>query len=1101
MNTPPDSRDHGGRDSPWYHNGNGGIEVSNRGVRSKSAVPTQRFSYSRDEWARSRSPLLQRASQSSLASDLERPANSRKRTPVFNDFHTAHSFVVARKRVSQVEVATSPEENSIPLETLNLNHNLESPHEAHEKSHLLGNLPTHPPPALVPFSRQNSHIASTYNHPRQLASELGKPTIQSSTYGSQSPGKLGNSVLAHIKNAFSFQSTRDDQSGEHSHWHKDASKRESPRAKNRTLSRQAIQSKHSKAEPDFATAMDGKNSSYYHSSLDAPHSDSIQHEGWNSRLPHFAAEGSSIPESSTVGNIYTHYMASEEAYEPSDDGESAFVYFGSRDDINRRASSHGFPSSPKNQHSKFHLLSSNANPKGPGDNSTLQRSPPNFSLPTPANQTLCAQHTVPVSSQKIRSGFLQGEARVPVIKQGSGALNYNIGSKGQAGHHTGPNLGTKPSKGKEKTSAYGGNGREILVSTANAHGNRLPEGVDLQKRLPLEKEVSRALRRASGYSVYSIGSNSTHPRERYEDVSSETPTYRAIKSLLRRNAEVAPPSDAESQNGNRPQDKPQGQPFFDRQVIPSNWVSTRQRTTVRVPINQVSLPDSPPDSPPEDFNTPFGHRQDFPEDDVNDWETVGESAVSRPLASDFLGGTVGRAGSSIANHSDDDILSLGSFSSTDRITQHPGNIHYSGDYRQRDLKKSQIPVFLPVFTEHKVNGYLADSTRIRPPPNAFYQSPPPLAKQHENPFQSPPPTVMPSAKLRQPANVTLFPPLAHSHAHREPDVSGMRLYRPMKHMTIAQQSSQDPGWMDDFGDPGPMITTQREHVLRATAPEYAAAWQDVIPYDNNHIDAEKSQTDGFVEMQTYGGKSDSKKQRTRKPFVNGGPGAFYRGLRTVSSSHQQTRSAKRTARRQTVKDLPTNALRRLSLLSGRRPVTPTNKITGDATERPANDFVYRSPLAPPRRNSWKALYTESQMERMRDAAKSDGFFGPHLSFPGGFRQSMKIAGSQKRLFEAPRLAVFSRHSSNQTGLIRQKRKLSTVVLCLSSLFPPMLLLFALGKLDGIVCWWTRGQCSTFARGHKRLANILMYIWGLVVVLGLVAFLVYWFVFSHPRGSA
>jgi hypothetical protein len=92
-------------------------------------------------------------------------------------------------------------------------------------------------------------------------------------------------------------------------------------------------------------------------------------------------------------------------------------------------------------------------------------------------------------------------------------------------------------------------------------------------------------------------------------------------------------------------------------------------------------------------------------DEPNDWETVGESVIERPPATDFLGGTVGRAGSSIANHSDaTSARDFDSFVSYDRITQHPGNNQYFGDYRQRDLKKTNIPVFLPVFREHKVNG-------------------------------------------------------------------------------------------------------------------------------------------------------------------------------------------------------------------------------------------------------------------------------------------------------------------------------------------------------------------------------------------------------------
>lgn len=188
MDTPPYSRvSRNDRDSPQNTNGYGGIEVIKRAVRSKSAVPVDRFSY-RDEWACSRSPLLRRAglptqqSSQSLASDLERPATARKRTPVFDDLPTAYSFVVsakARQRASQVATSYS-EENSISLTDLD-------PESPHEKFPLLGNLPARPPLAVVPPSRRNSDpdIVSGDESQTHLASESEKFTTQSSDPDSQ----------------------------------------------------------------------------------------------------------------------------------------------------------------------------------------------------------------------------------------------------------------------------------------------------------------------------------------------------------------------------------------------------------------------------------------------------------------------------------------------------------------------------------------------------------------------------------------------------------------------------------------------------------------------------------------------------------------------------------------------------------------------------------------------------------------------------------------------------------------------------------------------------------------------------------------------------
>ncbi|KAG9237362.1 hypothetical protein BJ875DRAFT_370143, partial [Amylocarpus encephaloides] len=656
----------------------------------------------------------------------------------------------------------------------------------------------------------------------------------------------------------------------------------------------------------------------------------------------------------------------------------------------------------------------------------------------------------------------------------------------------------------------------------SAHGDHAVEKARGQDRSPLEKDVSRALRRASGYSAYSAGSISTNPQERFVDHPSEASTCRAIKSLLRYNVDIRSSPDTGGLGNNANHAGQQARGFYDQSAIASNHIFTQQRTEVRVPVNQLALPASPPYSPAYDGDTPFHRKNVAPTDDPNDWETVGESALGQSIP-DFLGGTVRQAGSSIANLSDEDVRELRSFSSTDRIAQHPGNIQYSGDYRRRDLKKNHIPIFLPVFKEHKVNGYLADSNRIRLPPIPFYKTPPPLESPHENPFQTPPPQ-LPSQRRR---NANRFPPAARPSAQRDFVGSDNEVYDGKAKEYFAEGSFQNPNWMDEYGEPGPVLTNQ---VLRAATPEYSNAGILVLPYDSEHGKSQdyrlfssssrcdsqivewrtrqRRQTEGSVELKAYGGDSNTKNQLERKPFVKGPPGAFYRGLCAVSTGEGRgargttlrechDRAPTRTGTRKgSVNDLPTNTLRPLSLLADRRPQTPTDQITPSPDESMENDFVYRSPLAPPVRISWQELYSKSQMNDIREAAKADGYFSFHSSIPGVARQSGKNTSMQKRLFEAPRLAAFSRHSSNQTGLIYQKRKVSIAMLCLCALFPPLLLLYAIGALDSLMVWWTRGQCSTFGKSQKKVALIMVWIWGLILFLMLIAFLVVWFVVLH-----
>jgi hypothetical protein len=256
--------------------------------------------------------------------------------------------------------------------------------------------------------------------------------------------------------------------------------------------------------------------------------------------------------------------------------------------------------------------------------------------------------------------------------------------------------------------------------------------------------------------------------------------------------------------------------------------------------------------------------------------------------------------------------------------------------------------------------------------------------------------------------------------------------------------------------------------------------------------------DDLVQKQGFGRIRGLANSRDRTPLVKGPPGAFYQGVRSrpeskrASWAPESERPAKIPARHSSTRDYPTNTLRPLSLLASRRPSTPIGPAGRNPTESVRlNDFVYRSPLAPPERESWQELYSKSQLEGIRDAAKADGIF--ESKFPPNDslqRESLNNGGSRKHLFETPRLNGWPRESSTRTDLAQHRKKVSIFVLCLCNLFPPMLFLYAIGRMDGIIMWWTRGEFSTFGKGQKRWAYILMSCWGLLTLFGLVAFLVY-----------
>ncbi|KAF7942296.1 hypothetical protein EAE99_000346 [Botrytis elliptica] len=638
-------------------------------------------------------------------------------------------------------------------------------------------------------------------------------------------------------------------------------------------------------------------------------------------------------------------------------------------------------------------------------------------------------------------------------------------------------------------------------------------------RQPLEREVSKALRRASGYSVYSMESASTSLTRRNEH---PRPQRSGLNFSRKINVEDTPPSDSGSLSTEQRDFIAQAQAFYDRGAIAPNWVTANHQNVVRIPISHsVNLPDSPPDSP-NDRPHESSEKPTTPTE-AEDWETVADSAAgpfgrSKPNEPMMMGGLVNRAGSSIADNSDDgtdstEPLHIDEYGSSDRIAHHPGNIEYYGDYRQRDLKKTHIPVFLPVFREHKVNGYLADSNRTRPPPNYYNYNPQPLLKTHTNPFKSPPPKMKPPRGQ----NINLIPPSLHT-SEESADFTNSNQGQ--------QVTSGNKGHVDDrlrFDwtgevEPGIALGGSSDNLpplnkKRSSSWQYVLALGEKIASPKRELFATTSTTSSKhkeinIELKATG----ASKPQGQKPFIKGPPGAFYRDLH-LNSKHeprrasliQAKRPAKLPAQNNKTKEYPTNTLRPFALLASttntpssiedrpivKQPSTPArnNKNRGAESDNP-NDFIYRSPLAPPKRPSWQDLYSPRQLQEIRNAAISDGFFESQPVLGNSPRDSK--GNTWKHLFENPKLSPWSQNPAHIIIEASRKRSISIMVLALCNLFPPILLLYATGRMDGVIVWWTNGDFSSFALKQKRYAWLLLACWMCVIAIGLVAFLIIFF---------
>jgi hypothetical protein len=898
---------------------------------------------------------------------------------------------------------------------------------------------------------------------------------------------------------------------------------------------------------------------------------------------------SSLPEGSTVGNIYKHYARSDPPEDFDSDSNDARSEHGSPDGYQisqRPCKSYGLSQEFYHQ-TALHTRKQRRAEHAP---SSPQGQPPGCSLPIIPNPSA---RILPSSSQGIVNSSSYGDTHNLLELT---VRSHWIGHKPALSHSNArSNL-----RSDQASSGYGSSSQpsipylspnnpfrvnrlpQVLVSQANDEDYTYKDHHNYHHaadRQPLEREVSEALRRASNFSTYSNGSIATSVLEHYGQFQSDASSSNGM-GLLRRYIEYSPPSDSELVDEEMRAAEAHAQAFYEKGSIPSNnWVAAHHHNVVRIPIKQnEQLRNSPLISPQDPIELVYQSRGNItePGDDGNDWETVGESASG----TDFKGSTPGmlgggmanRAGSSIANTSDEGsacahIPEISNYGSTERIAQHPGNIEYFGDYRQRDLKNTHIPVFLPVFREHKVNGYLADSNRTRPPPNPFDYNPTPLSRKHNNPFNSPPPEVMRVAagkpyttlnrdqRAAKPNHFPTSTSIKTCTSSQKSQISEEHVPSFTRPAAAAESSSEPFNWMDDFGEPGPEIKHSKSHFLKPISPvaeeDRPSSWQHMMTYaaggavqgynengsrklqspfgrhggedvmwerclsgiqlSGTSTVRDNTQTDGFVETKTYGGKKPLANPRERNTLVKGPPGAFYRGLSRPKTNRSQSHDAERLpkvkvpCRQSSAKDYPTNSLRPLSLVASRkrdRPVTPINNIgPGLSEDTTPNDFVYRSPLAPPKRSSWQKLYTAEHLSEIREAAKADGIFDSQASQTaapnaGLLRDSIKEAGSRKHLWEAPRLFQWNKEPSARTDLAQRKKMISSVVLGLCNLFPPLLLLLALGAMDVIISWWTSGETIAFGKGQKRLALILLTCWGAVTFTGLIIFVIYWFTTSH-----
>ncbi|CZT47074.1 uncharacterized protein RSE6_07600 [Rhynchosporium secalis] len=1036
----------------------------------------------------------------------------RKNTPVravFDDLGTAHSSITSRstrsgqRLISNKNSDPAEEEDSIPLQTL-------APLKRDQGYSALKDLSTSPQPVILPitqFTRGQDYLTSVDERFAVQGAGLTEPIRPNLPEQNQS-------ILATIKNAFvsisspsqapwprdrqssendqdlrSLENQDNDYEAEHAH---DFSNYPSSAGPFRFPS-STPGGMHSS---NVHTTNNGYPTSYqlYHPPASSPPIPMSTHPRKFPRLVSGSTEVS-VREGSTVCNIVQHYAGSEGLEGDGSDFEQSrgarHSEARSRNTFIPRASGHGLTSSPP-FHETFQPSGLQIRKQRKGEASGTTRTP--------------AAHPIAVRDPDSNEFFDEST---------SDTANSTLPSLPRISHRN-------PYRFNQAR------GIQAHADSSHCVYEDSPfQGPSQEARLPLEREVSQALRRASGYSAYSAGSFNSSVVDysamwnHDNNVSFQPNMTGHVKG---KGKEVArDPNDV----GVGHIFDEEAKCFYDEHAIPADWINSRQG--IRVPIDRMgSFSEAPPGTPIVGNPQQSGQQRSSPADDVNDWETVGESAFGLEYGHEngtgLIGGGVHRTGSSIANTSDEGTASihfedLDEFGSTERIAQHPANIEYSGDYRQRDLKSTKMPILMPVFNGHKVNGYMADSNRIRPSPGPAFFRPEPLTEAHRNPFNSTPPDVMPPARVAKPkgnmrSHLAPTNPRAVSSSQHNTQRDRSGTYR--KPIFKGQSLRQASAWTDSYRQTGPSVSMQI-HPFANNDNDRPSSWDHVMIFaKGGHVPGYREDgtriCDPFSpEDEVYVRELLDQEQNADNlthPFGQNramypgrdfpsssrqAPGAFYQGLRAVSDQKRpihpgQHDGAVKSARRQSIaKPNGKTSLRPLSLLNGRLPSTPLRNVSNQSDMLDSGDFVYRSPLAPPKRSTWQMLYSNSRLLELQRRADADGVYNSQSGI------SDSIEGlSRRHLHEAPRLLAKPRKVKNDSRAKKWKVKFSKTVLIICCFFPPLLILFALGKMDGLILWWSGGRFQRFGKAQKKWAGIVLCTEVFIIAVLLVTFLAWFF---------
>ncbi|KAL3423487.1 hypothetical protein PVAG01_05234 [Phlyctema vagabunda] len=662
---------------------------------------------------------------------------------------------------------------------------------------------------------------------------------------------------------------------------------------------------------------------------------------------------------------------------------------------------------------------------------------------------------------------------------------------------------------------------KIVAKDVEDHSDQFgleQDAADTQKeRRPLERDVSKALRRETGLSTNSLD-------EPGVDVQGLTKSYKSTLSDV---------VDVEENTKN-----PRDASFYDKSAFETENVRNTD-TEVRVPIDRTVDHYNAPVN--QRFNNAPGTLRYFSPSDTrhaanaeshgpanqeenmndaenaDDWVTEPER-LSGTYEEGFLGGPFQRTGSSIANRSDDESIQMvDDFGSTDRIAQHPAPIGHSGRYFVREIKHAgggpRQQMLLPAEEndrQHRVNGFLKNSSRFDQPRPTVRERPEPLQGRHENPFKVTPPQ-MPQS-----------PPRVWGRRHRRQDAVVDRYMFGSSNTDLSDHVDQAALPYQDIHSVGPLPLD-----LTGRSLHLASQFQRASPASHHEQSPSKflgvpDESDGpprvnsfqHVLMMAKGEHVPGYNADGTLIAEYGDHGDYSPVGRTIGNRNRQGVSLVVSSEDAMMTSSPYTPTPKVRTAGNDSVYSPGSDI--EMQSLPSSDRYRRRSHWPRDRAGWQEgisrLGDPSILEAVDDMYpaqqkvydRETGTYTLIRQRPGGGFD--RILASPEEMASYNNAGVvgytglpthYQRNRAVKTAdQVEQAKhrcaKLSIIALILCNFFPPTLLVLSAGGLDSTIDKWTRSEVKKIGATQKTIASTLAGIWVGAIVIALVIFLILYF---------